>query len=228
MGVIVSPPGQRGRDPYTKLLLTGDAVTDASLSGRTLTNNGVTVMDATGTNKPAGVAKSLYFNGSSAKLAIPYSDDFNFGSGDFTLDAWVCPYNALPNNYALFQQYLDNSNRVDFMILGGNFLRCQHEVGGSQYYAQGSCAALAANAWSHLAWVRSDGAMRIYKDGVAITFSADTLAGSEPFSVSDSAVYHIGYWTVSSYYFPGQIANLRISKGIARWTRDFTPPQRAY
>jgi len=31
----------------------------------------------------------MYFDGTGDYLSIPVSNDFNFGSGDFTIDLWV-------------------------------------------------------------------------------------------------------------------------------------------
>ncbi|GAB6035838.1 hypothetical protein JCM15519_03970 [Fundidesulfovibrio butyratiphilus] len=223
---LTTPPALRN-DRYVKLLLRGDSLADASLAKHTVTNNSVSVVTPGGTNAPSGIAKALYFRGDISYLTIPYTTDFDFGNLDFTVDAWICPSGSFTNNYALLQQYLDGNNRMDFLIYGGYGLRAQHERGGAQYYAQGTCS-FSSGIWTHLAWVRLGGVMRIYKDGVAIPLNANTLTGAESFCVSTSAPYHIGLWSVAPYYFPGQIANLRISKGFARWTRDFTPPRRPY
>jgi hypothetical protein len=81
-----------GNDQYTKLLLhfNGD-VSSANPAGcKVVSLNGtpafVANMPATGNSAFGG---SMYFNGSGAYLNVGASNDFNFGSGDFTIDTWV-------------------------------------------------------------------------------------------------------------------------------------------
>ena len=72
-------------DSYTKLMLhMENGVTDSAV-GKTVTNNNVTFSNSA--YKMGGY--SGLFNGSSAYLSLADSDDWNFGSGDFTIDTWV-------------------------------------------------------------------------------------------------------------------------------------------
>ncbi len=78
--------------------------------------------------------------------------------------------------------------------------------------------------WNHCAVVRRNGTLFIYRNGVlkaSGTLGAVTLP---------STVFRVGAysWSGGYSYFSGQIANLRVTKGLARWTRDFTPPVRPY
>jgi hypothetical protein len=86
-----------------------------------------------------------------------------------------------------------------------------------------SSANLVANGWHHIAFVRLNGVCTIYVDGVAGSFSATdntnitTTAGT------------IGLDTYSgARIFNGYIDDLRITKGVARYTANFTPPTAAF
>jgi hypothetical protein len=81
--------------------------------------------------------------------------------------------------------------------------------------------------WQHWALVRDSDEWKVFVDG--------TLVGSQTFT--GASYYDAGAATEiggssdgnpAQYYFDGYIDEFRISKGIARWTTDFTPPTEAY
>ena len=77
--------GIGGIDANTKLMLHGDDLSDAI--GKSITNTGSVTVNTT--TKKIGTG-SLQFNGTNY-LSIPYNSDFDFGSGNFTVDFWVYP-----------------------------------------------------------------------------------------------------------------------------------------
>ena len=68
-----------------KLLLHAEDTTDSSMSGHTLTFGGNTTTSST--KKKFG-STSFYFDGTSDYIDCPDSDDFDFGTGDFTIEVW--------------------------------------------------------------------------------------------------------------------------------------------
>ncbi len=70
-------------DSYTKLMLHIDNNVTDSAAGKTVTNNNVVFSSSA--YKMGGYAG--VFNGSNAYLSLSDSDDWNFGSGDFTIDS---------------------------------------------------------------------------------------------------------------------------------------------
>ncbi len=219
MSVFVSPPGLRGRDPFSKLLLTGDALADASNYARAVTNAGagVTIAAPTGDGLPSGFPKALNF--SSAYLYLSDNADFHLAADaatDFTIDAWCKGSGCL---CSLF----DGTNGWAVILYGNSY---------GLTFSHGN--ALATNivsndtpnttVWNHCAVVRRNGTLFIYRNGIlkaSGTLGAVTLP---------SVVFRVGAysWSGSYSYFSGQMANLRVTKGLARWTRDFTPPARLY
>ncbi len=217
MSVFVSPPGRRGRDPFSKLLLTGDTLTDASTYARTVTNAGVTVAAPVGEGLPVGFAKALNFN--NAYLYLPDNADFRLAADaatDFTIDAWCKGSGCI---CSLF----DGTNGWAFILYGNSY-------GLTFSYGNALATFLASNdtpnttVWNHCAVVRRNGTLFIYRNG-ALKASGTLGAVTLP-----STVFRVGAysWSGSYSYFVGQIANLRVTKGLARWTRDFTPPTRPY
>ena len=82
----------RSVDSETKLLIHSDTssgsttFTDSSNSARTITANGDVVHSA---NASKFGSTSMYFDGSGDYLSVPDSNDWDFGSGDFTIDFWI-------------------------------------------------------------------------------------------------------------------------------------------
>jgi len=81
------------------------------------------------------------------------------------------------------------------------------------------------NTWYHVAVVRNGSNIKLYRDGVELTISSNI----DSVPTISSALY-IGSYGIfaSDRSFDGYIDELRISKGIARWTSNFTPGSSEY
>jgi hypothetical protein len=75
------------------------------------------------------------------------------------------------------------------------------------------------NTWHHIAVVRNAGTYKVFKDGTDITTSTYTDS-----STLDLSGMIIGDSSVSGRNFVGYIDEFRITKGVARWTANYTPP----
>jgi hypothetical protein len=75
--------------------------------------------------------------------------------------------------------------------------------------------------WTHIAVVRNGNTITGYKDGVS--------GGSQTNAAAcDSGGNGINIGRNSTEHFNGWIDELRVSKGVARWTNNFTPHASAY
>ena len=79
------------------------------------------------------------------------------------------------------------------------------------------------NTWHHVAFVRDGTTLRLFLDGVSqgtasFTGAIDTI----------SETLSIGFDNAGSRYFNGNIDEVRITKGVARYTANFTPPNVAF
>jgi hypothetical protein len=72
--------------------------------------------------------------------------------------------------------------------------------------------------WHHVAVVRNSGTVTIYVDGTSSASSSITG------TCSSSNQMRIGYLPRDNSYVTGYIDDLRITKGYARYTSNFTPP----
>ena len=203
--------------------------TDSSLSPKTITRYGNAQIDTA--QSVFGGASGL-FDGNGDYLTIPDSDDWYLGTGDFTVDFWVM-WNALPVSGSLqffATQATDNSNRLVFdmyYVSAGVFaIELNTIVSGTSKIISGQTS-LTTGVWYHFAYVRNGNTCKIYKDGTQIAsntsytvsvgnYTGDLVIGRRH---ADSGGY---------FYLNGRIDEFRWSKGIARWTSDFTPPTSAY
>lgn len=223
-----------GVDAYTMALYHFDGtdasttITDSSGRGHTGSCVGNAQLD-TAYNK-FGTA-SLLLDGTGDYVTVPDSADFDFGTGDFTVDAWV-RFNASPSvgsYYTIFSQYQDASNYIFFGLeyVGAAVYRVRiANVVSGNYMINVYCTALFTTArWYHFAFVRSGAVAYIFVDGLS-----KTLTGTQPLTNdtgSRAAAACIGGQNTGSL-LNGWIDELRISKGIARWTADFASPSAPY
>jgi len=82
---------------------------------------------------------------------------------------------------------------------------------------------IATGQWYHIAQVRQGNYFRLFLNGTKVQETTKTN-GIPNFS----AVLWVARMSQGGHYFNGWIDEARISKGIARWWDDFTPPTDAY
>ena len=89
-----------------------------------------------------------------------------------------------------------------------------------------SSTALTAETWTHVAVVKSGTTTKLYFDGVEQFSLAQNYAiqstGSEAFQIGEGGAD--ANWNLPKMY----IDEVRVSKGVARWTSAFTPPVQPY
>jgi hypothetical protein len=186
--------------------------------------------------KKFGTGSGL-FDGSGDYLTTPYSTDFDFDAGDFTWDFWV-RFNALPSSqYVLINvARAVNANNVNVLTLvkssANYFLYFQAIVGGvtkANYHMTSTWPSLTTGTWYHVALVRSGSSVYIFIGGQSQALTVTTPIGTNSITPAVNQATYIGragYYT--GYDFKGWLDEVRISKGIARWTSNFTPPTDEY
>jgi hypothetical protein len=158
-------------------------------------------------------AGSIYFNSASSQALIFNSNSaFQLGTGDFTWESWI--------NY--------NKTDVGFFDLGAI-----NGAGSFGVFAQGSTLFVRidgssndltysmpggyTNNWIHIAVVRSGTTLTLYYNGTAVA------SGTRINNITQSTPY-IGVLNgLSAFYLLGYVSNLRLVKGSAVYTSNFTP-----
>lgn len=190
--------------------------TDSSPSPKTISRNGGTSI-STAQSKFGGA--SVLFGGGSDRLYAANNGAFEFGSGDFTLDAWIRP-TTISGTYVLLDRG-DYSNYSPWLLIQSDAqLRLACTASGSSWAVNiMSADVLTANVWQLVSVSRVGNVFRLFHDGiqVATTTTAITLAAS-------SANPQIGNEPSGTYSFTGYMDDIRVTKGVGRYTGNFTLP----
>ncbi len=233
--MIISNNNGIANDSHTKLLLhmnganNGTTFTDDSKGGstHTITRYGAVTKTAV---KKFGTA-SGYFDGDADYLTIPDSDDWYFNNTDHTIDLWFRP-TVLDNATRLMFGQSDSSatasSRQSQLILKGGTDILQYAVWDdttTRHDSDQGTTALVVDTWYHIAVVRNGDEIIIYLDGVQeITF--DITGVTMQNATGKFGIGTIGDLPAGTGFLDGYIDEFRISKGIARWNKDFDVPNR--
>ena len=149
------------------------------------------------------------------------------GAEDFTVEAWVYTTSSANQGIVGSYRYADgvgawhlnvnyNSHKVRFFI---------RHSGGSVVDGQFESGTFPQNAWTHVAVTRDGANLRAFING--------TQAGSTNTSLGTAAIdnaitnYYVGNDTTSALDWNGYMSDVRITKGLARYTSNFTAPTAA-
>jgi hypothetical protein len=162
---------------------------------------------------------SMYFSGTSQYLSTLSSSGFAFGTGDFTVEAWIYA-NSLSGERGFFQTSATagglQTSYVDGVIIvinpAGNGINANL---GNTTITSGN--AITVNTWYHVAFTRSSGSCRLFINGVL-------FAGPTTITANVTGTYAaIGGYYTNSFLWNGNVSNLRVVKGTAVYTSTFTP-----
>mgnify|MGYP001297793821 CR=1 FL=1 len=161
---------------------------------------------------------SVFFGGGSDALAIPASSDFAYGTGDFTIEAWIWK-DAKPATGETRGIYTQTQSGNDYIVIKiGSTNNIQATFGSTTISSTGT---LAVNSWNHFAVSRSSNTVKVFLNGIASSGSTVSTDFSDTTRNPTIGNYTHSYGSLP--YF-GYISNLRVCKGHAVYTADFTPP----
>jgi len=158
---------------------------------------------------------SYFGEGDGDYIKAPSSPDWNFGTGEFTIEFWA-RFDTLASDME-FMTHL-NGGSDDWVIWWNS------PTNGITFNSinQGSHTGWAIDTWYHVAIVRVGTTVTIYKDGVSVASGTDSTDFDE-----DVALYIGETQTPPTEGFEGYLDEIRISN-IARYVGAFTPATSAF
>lgn len=215
------------------LLLTMDggndstSIPDLSPLGQTVTVIGDAKLK-TAQSKFGGA--SCYFDGNGDYLSVPDHAGLEFGAGAFTIEAWIqlAGYSASYSGYyaAAIAGKDSVSDRNWSVNINGT---ASSWTGLTLMLSDGTPGTVSVsftfslNTWYHVAVTRDgSGNVRFFVNGTQAGSTQALAKTVRDGSIANrvGAIAYAGY----EYYFKGYIDDLRITKGVARYTANFTPP----
>ena len=169
---------------------------------------------------------SVQFDGSGDKLSIPNNVDFRFGSGDFTLEAWIMVIGPAGDWDTVVGMWDSSETRRTFSLQrksDGELYLYVSTDGGSSNWAFAHGGSIETSTWYHVAGVRDGNTLRVFIDGVQVgtaTYSDSILNNTT------DALFIGDVESSDSNAFRGHISNVRVIKGRALYTSNFKPPMR--
>lgn len=175
---------------------------------------------------------AIYFDGSSGYVQLGSSigdTKFNLGSGSFTIEAWIKPNSVAASKtiYGNYGRTVTNGYRD-----GAHLLRLN--AGKLDFYVYPTGQLLLSNttiptgSWTHVAVVRDGTVFKMFINGIldkTVSVASNYTLTSDPIHAPTVGAF----WQTTSAieaasWFNGGIDDFRITKGIARYTGNFTPP----
>lgn len=227
-GQLFLRSGSPGNDANTVLLLhfdgAGAAMNDSAAIPNAITVLGDTFQSAT-TSKFGG--KAGFFDGNGDSLSIAENGAFDLGAGDFTVDAWVYPTTLGGDGWhEIISCYSTTLPRWQLIIHSTGYLQTNINDGSADHVCASAAGDVTANQWTHVALVRSGNTLKLYRNGAQVQSCG--LTQQVNCSASDIRVGRGHTANGGPHYLFGYLNELRVSKGVARWTAPFTPPTAAY
>ena len=195
------------------------STTFTDVKGHTFTAAGNAQID-TAQSKFGGAAG--LFDGSGDRITTPDSADWDFGTGDFTVEFFI-RFNALPSSAArtIVGNYVSSTS--------GWLVQFRNDAPGARLtFGSSGDSPLDGFTWSpstatwyHVAVTRASGTVRSFVDGVQI---GSDVTNTENISGS-TGVLMVGALNLGPIqHFNGWLDEIRITKGVARYAANFTPP----
>jgi hypothetical protein len=198
--------------------------TNAGIYDAAVQNNAITAGDAqASTTQYKWSPTSMKFDGTGDYLQSPFQPQFQFGSGNFTIEFWVY-FNSVASGQRIAGQDNSASNGTFAIYIPTSGSLCYYlsSTGAAWNIASGvSMGSVATGTWYYVALVRNGSTFTPYINSVAgttTTSSAALFASTAPLTIGADA-------GGPTSYLNGYIQDFRITKGVAR---TITTPTAAF
>jgi len=206
----VAMPGSYGETG--NLFIDGQTTIEDENGTHTITANGDAAISTAQYCSYGNSSSSIYFDGNGDYLSIPYSSDWDFGSGDFTIDLWVYRdgWGDGTTNAVIY------CPSTWYIYLGGTANIFEAAAYGLPTFLIQHTDDVPDTTWCHLAFVRYGNVFTLYLNGTSVGSTTKTGSIDTPGNPVYIGASHAGL------NMKGYMDNIRIVKGTALWTSNFT------
>ena len=179
---------------------TGSGTTWTDLSGEG--NNGTLTNGPTFSSDNGG---SIVFDGTNDEIDCGSSDNFAFGTGDFTIEFWCNP-DTLSTRCMISISSTGTNNTENWQV--------RYDSSKVKWIYSGTSGILSSSTvstgeWTHIVATRSGTTLTLYINAVS------EGTGSSSDNLSDNGTLRIGCTRAQNNYFDGKISNVKLYKGKA-------------
>ena len=175
---------------------------------------------------------SIYLDGTGDLVILEHMDEAF--AGDFTVEGWY-KFNTFNTstgaNTRLFCSRTGNANYASSLQIlvakagdSGSAGAGTISVYTNAYQITGSATQVSDNSWHHIAVTREGTSLKLFVDG---THTGNTKTTSQSFQFLNPRLGARDDTTDTSSKYTGYMSDVRITKGLARYTANFTPPAAA-
>ena len=178
---------------------------------------------------------SMYFDGANDYLLSPPGPNYNLGNGDFTIELWAYDISRSSSGTVWLCKWGNAASVGRSYILGyitsSSTLTFDMSSDGTSTTASLSTttSGIRTGVWNHIAVSRNGNLFRLFLNGniVATLVNSITLYTQTTLPFCIATNYEDKQSSLSTWDVNGFIDDLRITKGVCRYTANFTPPQQA-
>jgi len=167
---------------------------------------------------------SMLNDGTGDALRIESNADFGYGTGDFCIEFWIRPTTNLSGTYNVWDQRADGAGvevKPSIYISGNTLYYYTNNDNRISYGIQ-----LQSGTWYHIAVSRSGSSTKMWLDGTQV---GSTYTDNNNYVTSQVIISNYSAGGGNYYYAtPAYFDEIRISKGTARYTANFTAPTTAF
>lgn len=199
----------------------GTTFTDSSQNAIAQSSVTTTSIDTAAPKFGTGAMNFGVGTGSQVLYPMTPGGPLDLRGGDFTIEMWVKPAQAQSASKALLGENVNPPQINLFWNSGTPGFQFNFKTTVASLSAGNSTFTIVAGVWTHLAVVLFGTSVTVYINGVAQT--GVTSTGGNPL-VAPTAALAFGTSAGSGQNWQGEIDDVRITKGLARYTANFTPP----
>jgi hypothetical protein len=157
---------------------------------------------------------SIAFDGTGDYLVMPNNPELILAGGPWTIECWIYRTGGFSTFRAIVSKRASGSTTTSYQVYLQQTTGYLGFYNGTQY---NSTYTPPENTWVHIAAVYTGTNIILFADGTSVLNTAVTVTEHNlPVVIGASLGYNLD--------FSGYIDDLRITKGIARYTANFTPP----